>query len=415
MYFNAYDGTTAELWKSDGTEEGTVPVPVADLGPFGPFQLTRAGSSLFFTSEGSVGQDITELWMSDGSTEGTSMVKEIPKNPDTFGILNLAPVGSRLFFSSSDPAGGADLWVSDGSLEGTIKLKRFAGASSDSVSQPVPLGPEVYFSADDGTHGVELWKSNGTKGGTSRVADLNPSGDGTVAPGLGVAAMTAWHSKIFFAGNDGSHGSELWKTDGTSTHRVKDINPGAASSSPDGLTPFGKLLLFSANDGTHGNEPWRTNGTGGGTVLLKDIAPNGNSRVHSIVSLGRLALFLTGTSGTLRRTNGTTAGTVLVRSSDDGGPVSIGTSLARVTGIGVLFAAHGGPGNGLWKSNGWRNGTVPVKDFTPGPLGTGPQQITSFGASSAIFSVDDGAHGQEPWITNGTEPGTMLVRDINTP
>jgi ELWxxDGT repeat protein len=37
----------------------------------------------------------------------------------------------------------------------------------------VRVGSTLYFPADDGTHGSELWKSNGTTGGTKRVKDVN--------------------------------------------------------------------------------------------------------------------------------------------------------------------------------------------------------------------------------------------------
>jgi ELWxxDGT repeat protein len=70
--------------------------------------------------------------------------------------------------------------------------------------------------------------------------------------------LTNANGTLFFAGNDGTDGSELWKSDGTAagTVMVKDINPGSFGSSPASLTLSGGHLFFTANDGTHGVELW---------------------------------------------------------------------------------------------------------------------------------------------------------------
>ena len=139
------------------------------------------------------------------------------------------------------------------------------------ISGMTEFNGQLYFSANDGTHGQELWKSDGTAAGTVMVADLNP-GSGNFSPG----PFVVFNGELYFGGDDGSGlvGRELWKTDGTAAGTVlaADINPGSGSFYISRMYLFGSGLVFLADDGTTGNEPWLSDGTAAGTSVL-DIVP----------------------------------------------------------------------------------------------------------------------------------------------
>jgi ELWxxDGT repeat protein len=387
LYFTAYDRTHGEeLWKSDGTAAGTAMVkdigPGEEYGHLGP--LVVVGDTLYFgANDGSrVGDHGSELWKSDGTEAGTVLVKDINPGTTNSNPSGLTAVGDSLYFIADDGTHGAELWKSDSTDIGTVMVKDIIPGPPDATSAAIPelttLGDTLYFAADDGSHGVELWRSDGTEAGTERVASTGPAPD----PAIEVTDptdLTPVGGALYFAGT-GTDGVELWRSDGTAagTVRVSDINPGSDGSYPSQLTVAGDTLFFRAQDSVHGAELWSSNGTTAGTVLVKDIYPGIS---YALSNYGM---------------------------PNNGWP-------DQLTGWGnaVYFrASETTHGTELWRTDGTDAGTVMVKDINPGALGSDPSGMTIIG--SRLYFGAGGSSGPEPWTSNGTDLGTVRLIDATT-
>ena len=159
---------------------------------------------------------------------------------------------------------------------------------------------------------------------------------------------------------------------------VKDINPDG-SSSPDSLVEFNDKLYFAANDGETGRALFVSDGTTEGTQLVKDIYPENNSQSRFYFrNLSNLTEF-------------------------DGK---------------LYFASDNGEsGKELFVSDGTAEGTQLVKDIYPGedPYGnknsSAPSDLVEF-KDKFYFAANDGVHGNELFVSDGTAEGTQLLVDL---
>jgi ELWxxDGT repeat protein len=151
------------------------------------------------------------------------------------------------------------------------------------------------------------------------------------------------------------------------------------------LTEFDGKLYFTADDGVHGNELFVSDGTAEGTQLVKDIYP-GELQSSTYYYGSQFDDFYT-------------------------------RNLLEFDGKLYFKANDGEHGEELFVSDGTAEGTQLVKDIYPGENQYGyknssaPSDLVEF-KDKFYFAANDGVHGNELFVSDGTAEGTQLLVDL---
>ncbi len=469
-YFTAETPTTGrELWKTDGTEAGTSIVRDIHVGveSSNPSNLINYNGWLYFYASSSTGNN--QLWRSDGTADGTSiaidfqtvLTTNLPNTPraievsnnilfavgsvnvSNFGLwrtdgsatgtfvvspsqdfffhknsTNLRDVNGTLFFSAYTFRHGAELWKSDGSVAGTVVVRDIESQSASSNPADFQqFDGMLYFTAQTSLAGRELWRSDGTSSGTTIVKDITPGSGSSFQQGVAIGSIIA-NDSLYFRANDGVHGTELWKSDGTAsgTNLVTDLAAGSASSQPYLMTAVGDQVYFVTNNGISGRKVWRTNGFQSGTFQVMDFSRSVNvvgpyeliayeDAVYFAVSQVPSQFNSNGFS--LWRSDGTNAGTFPIKEFKTTGP--IGLTVVN----NLIYFSSNDPAKPnqelnsesveLWKSDGTVEGTKIVKDIVKATHGSNPLEFVELN-DLLLFSASNSI-----WSSDGTETGTRQL------
>jgi ELWxxDGT repeat protein len=468
LYFYGPTTSEHELWRTDGTLAGTSKIDLmpGNLGAFDPDRdpsLFALGQWIFFYGVTPQG---TGLHRTDGTIANTTLLLPLSASALFNDTSEIVLLGDRMLFSLRGTQGNNALWATDGTQAGTLQIATVKAFTPIGISSG-----KLFFD------GGGLWTTDGTAAGT-RVTDVNVSTSsysgrvlgnrlfligsvneaGKLVPTLyvseGTAATTRPVMKLdqhgytnlgegfvignnfYFRHDDGIHGLELWRTDGTTTELLADINPGYRTGievvygeeRPDGK------VIFVAEEFNTGREPWITDGTAAGTHLLANCAPedsvNGSSPTQLRAS-GERVFFVAHLAGgqAIGISDGTSAGTSATLVDFSWTIASPAAANARYF---FSISTTNSPGQ-VYATDGTAAGTTPIFEqsasphaiangivfaagrdlwFSDGTLAA-TRKIHTFGASSfslTFFSAGELewiTQGSRLWTTDGTEAGTV--------
>jgi ELWxxDGT repeat protein len=243
------------LWRSDGTDAGTVLVKdgfhgISDELPTG---LSVVGDKLVFWVRFSGAR---ELWQSNGTTAGTVAIT----TPNFFSAGEMDPVADVdgvAVFPARKFADSYDQLFAWDATNGLRPLQA-SPTSHDSTyfypwAQKHAVAGDQLFYTNYTEDGPTLWVTDGTDAGTH---ELVKPGNTNIPSPYRPHEMLAVGDQVYFAARNADYGYELWRSDGTiaGTVLVADVEAGPAGSSPEGLKVMDGKLYFNADRRAVGRE-----------------------------------------------------------------------------------------------------------------------------------------------------------------
>lgn len=404
LYFSFFETNYNRLfiWETDGTPAGSSSIyDVYAPAYFTPSNLSTDGSRLIFTG---IGTDNTTALLS--LTTDNYEVTEIKPL-----ILNPAPplhrrisntitrLSDELYHIIVDTSTrGYETWFSDLSATHTVRID----ALENKPRLPLLYKGSLYFSGYSEEEGHELWKADLPFSGPELLLNINRSKHGFDV----YDSFVALDDKILFGKPDPDIGNELWSYQkaGDEIMLVKDIQEGAESSAPFNLTRFKDHIYFSAFTERYVSALFRSDGTTSGTRILSE--PAHGSEIRLITAAKERVYFgsrLTVNRFAICATDGIDTWIVKDLGPNDIGGPTMATSM--VFAEDKLFFTTTGSGNDLWISDGTEEGTLKLRDFHQIDRLT----LTAVNEKAYFVASENYGEAAELWQSDGTLSGTTRV------
>lgn len=249
IYFGAVDGVNgSELWRSDGTEAGTYMLKNIDtvsyeIEVFGsnPSYFIKFNDAIYFSAYRSL--DGRELWKTDGTEAGTVLVKDI--SPADSYPRDVATYNGYLYFVADHPTHGSTVFKSDGTTAGTTVLKTPDSGGPSSPHKLYTFKNKLFFVTSS-----NLWSSDGTAAGTIQYPAI--SGMSTI-----YGKMHPTTNYLYLKVYDGDTSFFIYRTNGQTNGMERISNPGFEYLYDGSFYLVNNCLILSADNGSAGFEPYK--------------------------------------------------------------------------------------------------------------------------------------------------------------
>ncbi len=405
------------------TAQVAVPVLVKDINSgnlsSSPQFLTAFAGELYFATS-----NMNGLWKTDGTDAGTVLAEGASTIGNDF-TSELLVFNGQLFFNTFLTKAW---WNTTGGIDSAVRIEPnfnvFGGVSYDSTT----LGTtELVFAGQDSSISgspVNLYRRNDTSGTIDIGGNFTSDSSGPRPRGFWKVG-----SKLLFSAVETATGRELYSTDATTdtTQIIKDIDLGVGSSlsdvsGTDGVVLGSELYFPAFSDSPAGTKLWRSDGTNAGTTAVYDVASvDYDSPKYLSVFNGSVYFFATaGTSPRLQLWKVTTADRHPTQITFDpdfippSGSFGCNGSLKPMILTNVMYFPREDNINGceLWSSDGTTMGTQMLKDINPGGVDSFPNLMATFNGE-LYFTALKAGFGFELWHSDGKTAGTLMVSDLN--
>lgn len=233
--------------------------PAVNPGGGAPYQ----GDVYFIASTNAEGN---ELWKTDGTPEGTVLVKDIDTSGDGLAIngsSGMVIYNDFLYFAANNGSDGVELWKTDGSTNGTVQVANINAAAASSEPRELQVvGDYLYLFANNGSNNGVMYELDHTDTLRTVINESNVSIQGSELLG-----------QKFYFHTGSTHNSaqiHVWDQAGKTLNSITAVDPATHQCVFLGNLS-GKIYFLAQNTQTNNVDLYSTQGSNETTQIESNV------------------------------------------------------------------------------------------------------------------------------------------------